>query len=376
MDLEVREVDVLHNSKERAQFVDVPWKIYESDPNWVPPLRMSIEDQLKPAHPFYENAEIRAWIAFKEGRPVGRIAAIINHAYNKFHEEKIGFFGYFESVKDDRVCHKLLERAQNSFKNKGMKKVLGPINLSTNYECGLLVEGFKDPPQVMMTYNPPYYKELLEHEGYHKAKDLFAYQIPMGFKMPEVIEKIAERTQRRSNLTWRKLNKKNWESEVQSMFDIYNDAWEKNWGFVPMTEAEFKHTAKDLKMIADEDLILFAEVNGEPVGFIVTLPDLNQVFHKVKSGKLIPMGLYYLLTRKKHINRIRTITLGVKKDYRKMGLEALMYKKAYDEAHGHKAYKECEMSWILEDNLLMNKPLVNMGAIVYKTYRIFEKKLS
>lgn len=374
MDFEVKEVDVLRNASDRTLFVDVPWKIYKGDSNWVPPLRMSVEDQLKPEHPFYQNAEIRTWVALRQGQAIGRVAAIINHAYNKFHDEKTGFFGYFESVNETSVCHKLLERVQNHFKNKGMTKVLGPVNLSTNYECGLLVKGFNDPPQVMMTYNPPYYRTLLESEGYLKAKDLYAYQIPMGFKMPDIVVRIAERTEAKTKMSWRKLDKSKWDSEVASMFEIYNDAWEKNWGFVPMTEAEFKHTAKDLKMIADSDLILFAMMNGEAVGFIVTLPDLNQVFKKVKSGRLIP-ALFYLLMKKRYIDRIRTITLGVKKAYRKMGLEALMYKKAYDEAHKHKQYKECEMSWILEDNLPMNKPLVTMGAEVYKTYRILEKKL-
>lgn len=375
MDFEVKEVDVLKNSSDRSAFVDVAWKIYRGDPLWAPPLRMSVEDQLKPTHPFYENAEIRTWIAFRNGEAIGRIAGIVNHAYNQFHQVDVGFFGYFECVNEPSVCHKLLDRVQNYFKNKGLTKSIGPVNLSTNYECGLLVKGFNDPPQVMMAYNPPYYKKLLEEDGYCKARDLFAYQIRMGFKMPDIIEKIAQRTQQKTKLSWRRLDKGKWDSEVQSMFEIYNDAWEKNWGFVPMTEAEFRHTAKDLKMIADEDLILFASVEGKPVGFIVSLPDLNQVFRKIKSGKLFPWGIFYLLMRKKYINRMRTITMGVKKSYRKMGLEALMYKKGHDEAHKLKRFKDCEMSWILEDNLAMNKPLTAMGAEVYKTYRIFEKKL-
>ena len=360
------------SKKDLNNFIDLPWKIYQNDPNWVPPLKLAIKELFKPKHPFYEVGELQCFLAYNNNVIVGRIAAIINNAHNKFWDDKIGFWGFFESVDEEEVTGSLITAAESWLKKKGMEKFRGPVNPSTNYECGLLVDGLKDSPQIMMTYNPPYYESHLSKLGYQKIKDLLAYQIDLSFKMPEKITRIAARIEKSKKVTYRFISKKKWDQEVSLMLEIYNKAWEKNWGFIPMTNNEFIHTANDLKNVVDENLIMFVLVDGKEAGFIVCLPDYNQVFKNIPNGKLFPYGIFKLLNAKKYIKRVRVITLGVMEKYRRMGLETLLYQKMHEQLKAHK-FEEAEMSWILEDNLNMNKPLITMGAKPYKTYRIFEK---
>lgn len=368
------EIKEISKKSDLNKLVNLPWELYKNDSTWVPPLKLAVKDLFDPKHPFFKTGKIKSWLAIENGETVGRIVAIVNDAYNKFQEDKTGFFGFYESTDDEDVAKALFEQAESWLKSEGMEKVMGPMNPSTNYECGTLVEGFDDPPQIMMTYNPRYHKGLIEGQGYTKAKDLIAYVGPMDVKLPEIILKIAARAEKKEKITFRHANKKDWANEVDRMLEIYNDAWEKNWGFVPMTDEEFRHTAKDLKSVIDERLIIFAEVKGEPAGFIVGLPDLNQVFKKIPTGKLLPTGIFKILNFKKHVTRMRVPTLGVKAKFQKYGLASMLYLRCRDE--GLKAgYKEWEASWILEDNTNMNKPLIRMGAKPYKTYRIFEKSL-
>ncbi len=371
MSIELKKVETASDLK---RFINVPWLIYKDDPMWVPPLKMAVHDLFKKNHPFYETGEVISWLAIRDGQDVGRISAVDCHASNLYHNEKAGFFGFFEA-KDQAVADALFKQAQDWLKARGLETVRGPFSPSTNYECGLLVEGFDDPPQIMMQYNPKNYLSMIESQGFTKAKDLLAYVILTQFDMPEVIQKIAARTESRSKITYRSISKKNWDRDVEIMLDIYNDAWEKNWGFVPMTEKEFRHTAKDLKTVVDERLIIFAEVDGNPAGFIVTLPDFNQVLKKIPNGKLLPFGIFKLLTGMKKINRVRTITMGVKAKYRNLGLGPLLYQKSHRVLLDETNYKEIEMSWVLEDNLDMNKPILRMGGKPYKRYRLFEKNL-
>ncbi len=365
----------VRNSMEKKSFVNLPWNIYKNDPHWVPPLKMAIKDQLNPKHPFYETAQTELFLAKQDKDIVGRMMAINPIAYNKFHGTNVGFFGFYEAIASVSVSKELFKAAENWLKEQGLEQIMGPFNLSSNYEAGLLVDGFDDPPQVMMTYNPRYYMKHLEENGYTKEKDLLAYEVDYPVTMPEVIVKIAERAEKKNRITYRYLNKSDFEGEVDRMLEIYNDAWEKNWGFVPMTEKEFRHTAKDLKTIVDERLVVFAEVDGEAAGFIVGLADLNQVFKKIPNGSLFPTGLYKLLTFKKRVSRMRVPTMGVKKKFRKIGLETLLYRKCQLNAEETGIYKTCEASWILEDNIEMNKPLIRMGFNPYKTYRIYSKSL-
>lgn len=375
MSITIRETNLSYK-KDLKEFIELPWSIYKNDPHWVPPLKMALKDVLNlNKHPFYKTAKIKTWVAEKNNIVVGRIMAINNQAFNSFQKTSIGHFGFFESIDDQEVANQLFKVAETFLKSEGMTSVQGPMNPGTNYECGFLVNGFEDDPQIMMTYNPRYYLKQIETLGYSKTMDLLAYNINADFKMADIILRIADRTEKKSKVTYRNINKKNWTKEIDILFDIYNDAWEENWGFVPMTKEEFYHTAKDLKSIVDENLVQIAEVNGEAAGFILTLPDLNQVFKQIPNGNLLPTGIFKLIAPKKYINRVRVITMGIKKQYRKIGLETLLYKYNQIEILKNPRIKNIEMSWILESNLEMNKPLLTMGAKAYKSYRIFDKNL-
>lgn len=364
----------VHLGKPINNLINVPWELYKKDPNWVPPLKIAVKDLFNPKHPFFETSVIKCWVAEQNGKVIGRIAAIINRAHIEYSGEKCGFFGFFDSPNDPIVAKALIKKAEKYLRNHGMKKVQGPVNPSINYECGTLIDGFEDPPQIMMTYNPPYHKELLENEGYQKAKDLLAYQLRTDITYPEIMVKAAKRVEKSLKVTYRKLNKKNWDNEVLNMWKIYNSAWEKNWGFIPMTKKEFLHTTKDLKTVVNPNLVHFVDVENEPAGFFVALPDYNQVLKQIPSGKLLPFGIFKFMRSSKYINRARVITLGIVEKYRNTGLASLLYYKMQEDLL-NAGMKKIEMSWILEDNFKMRRPLERLGARAYKTYRIFEKEL-
>lgn len=375
MTITIREINLSHK-KDLKEFIDLPWSIYKNDPHWVPPLKMALKDLLNQnKHPFYKTATVKAWLAELDGKVVGRIMAINNHAYNKYQKTKLGFFGFYEAIDNDEVSDLLFKTAEISLKSEGLTSMQGPMNPGTNYECGLLVDKYDDSPQVMMTYNPSYYATQFERFGLTKAMDLLAYNVDAHFTMPKIIMDIAERTEKKSKVTFRTLNLKKWNEELEIMFDIYNSAWESNWGFVPMTKDEFFHTAKDLKSIVNPELVHFALVEGKVAGFILTLPDLNQVFKQIPSGNLSIGAIYKILTAKKRMTRVRVITMGIKKEYRKTGLETLLYKHNHIAIKKNPLIKNIEMSWILESNLEMNKPLIRMGGEAYKRYRLFEKTI-
>lgn len=364
-----------------AEFIDLPWKIYKDDPYWVPPLRIAVKDLLDTKkNPFFKHAEMIAFLAYSKGEVVGRVVGVIDRTHNEFHDEKTAFFGFYESIEDQALCNLLLDAVAKWAKQKGMSTVRGPMNPSTNHESGLLVEGFNDSPAVMMTYNPPYYAGLFESWGLQKAKDLYAYFIKRSVKVSNRLVEHAERLRKAGNITVRPVDMKRFDQEVDALLEIYNNAWEKNWGFVPMNPEEFKHLAKDMKAVMDPGLCLIAEIQGKPVAFSLALPDVNQAIKEVKDGKLLPTGLLKLLWntkgpgRKKTINRCRIITLGVKQEYRESGLGPLLYMEYFRRAP-LLGYPEGEASWILEDNKPMNKALEQMCGEKTKVYRIYDKTL-
>jgi GNAT superfamily N-acetyltransferase len=363
-------------------FIDLPWSIYKGDSNWVPPLKIAVRDILDvKKNPFFKHAYMNPIIAYEDGKCVGRIVGVIDEAHNKYHEEKTVFFGFFEAIDNQKLANALLDEVAKWGKSKGMTTLRGPMNPSTNHECGLLVEGFLDPPTVMMTYNPLYYLKLLENWGLSKSKDLMAYIIDSKRPFSERLMAQSEKLRQRGRVQFRTVNLSKWDQEVDMILDIYNDAWEKNWGFVPMNPEEFRHMAKDMKAIVDPELVLIAEVNGKPAGFGLALPDVNQVFHKVKDGQLFPTGLVKLLwhlkgpMRKKTINRCRILTLGIKQEYRELGIGAMLYAE-YVKRGPAGGYPIGEASWILEDNLPMNKALTMMAGERTKVYRIYDKNLN
>ncbi|RMG18801.1 MAG: N-acetyltransferase [Deltaproteobacteria bacterium] len=359
-------------------FVRLPWRIYANDPAWVPPLLMDRKDFInKKKHPFFHHGSADFFIAYREGQPVGRILVSDDPNYNREHGTKIACFGMFESIDDEEVAGALLDTAASWAREQGRDTLMGPIDYSTNYQVGLLVDGFETPPRIMMNHNPPYYGRLLEAWGLTKAKDLYAYWITDEKEIPERFRRVANMAARRGGVSIRKANLKRYEEEAHAIKEVYNAAWEKNWGFVKMTDAEFDHLAKDLKLLIDPDVVFFAEVDGKTVGFSLALPDINEALRHI-DGKLttfgLPIGLGKLLYHSKRIRTIRLITLGVLSGYRRRGIAEQMILHTYDEGK-KKGYTACEMGWTLEDNDLINRPIEMIGGERYKTYRIYQKAL-
>lgn len=358
-------------------FIDLPWKIYGHDPQWVPPLKSELAKVLdKKKHPFHQHAESAYFIARKNGEVVGRITAQVNQLANEFQGTKIGNFGFFECVNDLEVARALLAAAYDWNAERGMTTMQGPMNFSTNEEFsspGVLIEGFETPPVVMMSHNPPYYPKLLEQCGFIKTKDLLSYWVDMTEVSQRLVKGI-ERIGRSQNIVLRTLDMKDMDNEIERIKEIYNSAWERNWGFVPMTEAEFDYMAESIKPIVNPRLCILAEIDGEPVGFALQLPDYNVAF-KHMNGSLVPLGWAKFLWYKRKIRHTRVITLGVKPAHRKKGIDSMMIVQMHIESSKFDMPRG-ECSWILEDNLPMRHGLERIGGVVYKTYRVFEKPIS
>jgi hypothetical protein len=373
--IRIRKVE---NEQDRMKFIKLPWSIYKGDPFWVPPLIFDVRKNLDPAkNPFFKHAEVALFIAEKDGIDVGRIAAIKNDNHNNFHKDKAGFFGFFETIDDEEVSDLLLDEACKWVKDKGFDEILGPVNPSTNDECGLLVDGFDSYPVFLMTYNPRHYESKITGFGFEKAKDLYAYYIPSEVindaKLMAKLERMSDLIKKRSDVSTHKLDMKNLTSEVRKIEEIYNSAWESNWGFVPITTAEFDYLAESLKMIVDPDLVMFAEVGGVPAGFTLSLPDFNQVLKKM-NGRLLPFGFLKILMGKKKIDFLRVIIMGVKPEFQKKAIDSVFYLETIKNGNKN-GYTGAEISWVLEDNMPMRMTAEKLGARIYKTYRIFRKSL-
>jgi hypothetical protein len=369
-DVEIKRVE---SDDELNTFILLPWQIYKDNPHWVSPLIKDVKFKLnRLKHPFFEHATMELFLAFHGKELVGRIAAIVDDRYNEFHHEQTGFFGMFECRNDVDAAQALFTAAETWCRNKGMNRIRGPVNLSMNDECGFLLEGYDFPPVIMMPYNPAYYLELCERFGFVKAKDLYAY-LKSDVGVVDRIAKLVERVKSKENVVVRPINMKNFHSEVAIIKEIYNEAWELNWGFVPMTAKEMDLMAKELKPICEPELVLFAEVNGKPVGVSITLPDMNQVLKKL-NGRLGLIGVLKFLYYKKKVTALRSVVFGIKKEYRHTGISIVMYYET--EIRGAKlGYRSCEMSWNLEDNDLINRFDEAVGGKLYKRYRIYEKAI-
>jgi len=360
---------------ELAAFIDFPHSLFEGDKNYVPELHIAQRDVLTPGkHPFHNHSTIQPFLAYRNGEIIGRIAAILNNNHNSFSNRKDGFFGFFDTYNDHESAEKLITEAKNWLISKGLNTMIGPVNPSTNDPAGLLIDGFDSPPVAMMTYNKPYYQDLLSENGFVKKFDLLAYHLPTSTvdkRTLQLKEALRKRFEQR-NITVRNINLKDFKNEVQKILKVYNSAWKENTGFVPMTEDEFKYLAKDLKMVLDKDFCMVAEKDGKVIGFALAIPDINQVLIKIKRGRLFPTGIFKLLLGLKKINYVRVIALGVNEEFRKAGVEAWFYAEIIQKAIDKKI-SGGEASWILENNEMMNKGLRNLNATVYKRYRIFEK---
>ncbi len=372
------QVTPVRGPAEKMEFIRFAYGIYRDDPSWVPPLEMERKDFLDPKkNPFFEYGELELFLARRGTQVVGRIAAIRNPRHMEIHGTREGFFGLFECVNDAGIARVLLDTAAAWLRGRGMDAMLGPANLSSNQDWGLLVDGFGTPPAIMMPHNPPYYQALLETCGLTKAKDLYAFELSSSAEPPEKVVRIAEKMRQREGITVRPVNLKDFKGEVERIRDIYNSAWEKNWGFVPFTDAEFDHLAKEMKTIVRPELALMAEVKGEPVAFSLTLPDANQAL-KAAGGRLtqygLPIGLAKLVLASRRINRLRLVILGIKEGYRRRGLDAILYLDTLRTAK-RLGYVGGEISWTLEDNHLVNRAIESMGAQRSKTYRVYQRPL-
>ena len=371
------EIKKVLTKKDLSTFIDFPHDLYKDDPNYVPELYLAQKDLLsKKSNPFFQHSDAELYLAQKDGHTVGRIAAVQNNNHIEYTGSQDGHFGFFDVIEDYEVAEKLLDTAKHWIQDKGLKTMLGPANLSTNDTCGVLIDGFDMPPTVMMTYNKPYYDDFLLKYGLKKDMDLLSYKImtkDLPEKLPRLSAIILERL-KNNGITIRKVNMKKFKEDVEKVLYVYNIAWEKNWGFVPMTDAEFKHTAKDMKQILDPDFLLIAEKDGKPIGFVLTVPDMNIPLKQLKRGRLLPFGIFKLLYHKRFVNRVRVITLGVVEEYRKLGIDAYFYLKAFEEA-ARKKMEFGEASWILENNELMNRAIVNLNGTVYKKHRLYKQEL-
>ena len=365
------EVVVVDSKPALNRFVELPYTLYRDDPYWVPPLRIAVKELLdRNKHPYYANAEAEFYIALRDHQVVGRIAAIIDRAHNRFHEENAGFFGFFESVNDPEVAQALLSRAREWVTRRGARVLRGPVSPSTNYECGMLIDGYDRSPMIMMSYNPRHYPVLMDQVGLRKAKDLLAYLSNANTIETRKIERVAERALATNGVRVRPINMKRFGQEVERIWDVYSRAWSRNWGFIPMSREEFLVMGKEMKQILKPELVLVGEVDGRAVGFALALPDINQAL-KPANGKLLPTGLFKILYYQRLVKSVRVLALGVVEEYRTAGVAAAFYATLIRNAR-MLGYGDCEMSWILEDNILMNRSLEVMGARRYKTYRIYE----
>ncbi len=367
----------VENRKALNNFIRVLWPLYKDDPAWVPPLMLDRRMQLSPKNPYFEHATFSSWVAYRNGKPVGRISAQIDQLHLDRYQDATGFFGMLEAENDSETFQMLMDTAETWLRKKGMRRVMGPFNLSINQELGMLVDGFDTPPMIMMGHALPYYAGRIEENGYRKEKDLLAYIIDTDFEPPPAMRAIMARSKKQ--VQTRSLRKSDFKEELKLIRDIFNDAWSQNWGFTPWTNAEFQHLGKDLKMLVDEDLVSFASVDGEPAAFMVILPNINEVIRDL-NGRLLPFGWLKLLWRLKvkYPKTARAPLMGVRRRYHDSLLGAALAFSMFASLKSSaikRGIKQVELSWILEDNKGMRNILETITGRVYKTYRIYGKNL-
>ena len=362
-----------------SRFVDAAWRVHGQpvSSGWIPPLRAVVKDGLdQSGNPFYQRAERALFIAKRNGRPVGRVAAIENRWHNGHHGDRVGFFGFFECRDDQEAANALFERAERWLGERGLNAVRGPVSPSMNYECGVLVDGFDSPPVIMTPWNPAYYGPLIERAGYSRARDLLGYYLPAGDELavPDRVRRLAERTLERTRLVFRAWDFDTMEEEVREAFDLYCDAWDGNWGFVPPSWEEFWHIAKDLKSVLHPDFAFVAELDGKTVGFIMIVRDMNRVLRRIPSGRLWPWNIVRLLIGLPRVVNGRIVLLGLKREYQKRGFFPLFAFEVARRAMKIRA-EGAEASWVLENNEALTTPLEGMDLEPYKRWRIYEKTL-
>ena len=373
------EISEVSCRQERNAFIKFPWRIYVDDPAWVPPLIIERKTFLdRKRHPFYQHGDAALFLARKNGEIVGRIMASDDPNYNALHQSNVGCFGLFECINDCDVAAALFERAARWLREKGRTEIMGPIDYSTNYVCGLLIDGFQFPPTILTAHNPPYYRDLIESCGFTKAKDWYAWWFADPAKAATRLRRLSERLQKRWPVTIRAGNLKNLREESSRLRQIYNQAWKNNWGFVPFTEAEIEFMTHELKPLLIPEFALIAEVRNEPAGFILCVPDINVALRHI-NGRLttfgLPIGLVKLLYFKSRSRTARLIALGVIEKYRRAGIAEMLVLRIVEDAMIKRGFTG-ELSLTLEDNFMVNRFLEAIGAERYKTYRVYSKSIA
>jgi GNAT superfamily N-acetyltransferase len=374
MGLEVRAVA---GRRELDAFIRLPWRLYRNDPLWVPPLvaeRRSFLDRTR--NPFFLHAEGEYFLAWRDGRPVGRVTAQVDRNFNEFQHNDWGMFGFFEVEHDAEAAGALLRAAEAWLRERGRDRMVGPMNFSTNDECGVLVEGFDRPPIVLTDWTHRYYPGLLEGAGLTKAMDLLMWNLEVSQRdsVHPMIWQVAEQVESKHGITVRTMRKRDMQAEVERFLEVYNAAWERNWGFVPLEDAEVRHYARQLRPLLDENWAWVAEKDGETVGAALTLPDYNQVLKRM-NGRLLPTGWLKFGLGRRRIDRVRVFALGVKREWQHTGIAARFYQLHFDSAE-RTPQKGGEMGWILESNTSMNRAMEGMGGAIVRKYRVYEKALA
>lgn len=375
MAIEVRTVE---SKKDFKRFLKFPYKVYRGQStryeNWVPPLDMDVKHMFDRKHNgLYDHAELQEFLAWDNDEVVGRIVAIVDRAFCEYQQTKTGFVGFFEALEREDVSLALFSTADAWLKERGMTKVLGPVHGSTNYQLGNQIDSFDSLPVIEMPYTPPYYGRFFEASGYAKDQDLFSYKMDTTLPLSDKIKRVAELSRKRSKVEIRNVEMKNWDRDVKYVREIWDDAWADNWGFVPWNQAEFDQLAEGLKMAIDPKITLFAYVDDKPVGFAFPIPDLNPVFQKM-DGKLLPFGVFKLLSGKSKCDTIRIAAFGVRKEFQNRGIDALFVYELYTRGV-EQGISKAEFSWILESNLDLRNLLENWGAEHYRTHRVYSKDL-
>jgi hypothetical protein len=368
-------VPLSRSSRDVRRFLNVPYGIYAPDSPWVAPLLFDLKKVFTNTNPLFEHAEMQLWVARRGATDVGRIAAILDREHNRVQSVAAAFFGFFESINDPAVSGALLAAASGWARARGLGRMLGPMNPTTNDECGLLVDAFDSPPAFMMPYNPPYYADLLLADGFRKAKDLLAFYIDLAESPLDRFNRVAEKTRRRNpELVFRPVRRKTLGADLAKVKEVYNTAWEDNWGFVPMTDGEINFMAARLKPLLVEGLVWLVESPSGPVAFMLAMPDFNEALKPLRGHLLTPQIMHFLpyALGWKGTRHCRVITMGVKAEYRGRGLEAVMLAEGFKTGF-RLGFKSAEASWVLEDNLPMCRFMEIFGGRVYKTYRLYER---
>ena len=357
------------------RFLEFSYRIYEGDRYWVAPLMMDLKKVFTSANPLFQHAEMQLWLACRGGEPVGRIAGIVDELHNRTQNDSAAFFGFFESINDPAVSGALFEQVGRWARGRGLKRLLGPMNPTTNDECGLLVKGFDDPPAMMMTYNPRYYVDLFAAGGMKKTKDLLAFHVDIANAPLDRLHRLAEKVRKRyPELRFSPVRRKTLSADIAKVKDVYNAGWEENWGFVPMTDAEIDFMAERLKPLLVEGLVWLVEAPSEPVGFMLAMPDYNLAIQPLKGRLATPrlIGFVPYLLQRRFPTRCRVIALGTKAAWRNKGLESVMLSEGF-KTGAKVGFKDAEASWVLEDNEPMVRLMGIFGGNAYKSYRLYER---